>query len=38
MFSKADKYMSERCFQPGSSCGKYSYISDLYLQKQIDIA
>ena len=33
MFSKADNYMNEGCFQPASSCGKYPYIGDLYLQK-----
>ena len=32
MFSKADNYMNEGCFQPASSCGKYLYIDDLYLQ------
>ena len=32
MFSKADNYMKEGCFQPASSCGKYSYIGDLYRQ------
>ena len=25
--------MNERCFQSASSCGKYPYIGDLYLQK-----
>ena len=33
MFSKADNYMNEWCFQSASSCGKYSYIGDLYLQR-----
>ena len=33
MFSKADNYMNEECFQSASSCGKYPYIGDLYLQK-----
>ena len=32
MFSKADNYMSEGCFQSASSCGKYPYIGELYLQ------
>ena len=32
MFSKADNYMIEECFQSVSSCGKYPYIYDLYLQ------
>ena len=32
MFSKADNYMNEGCFQSTSLCGKYPYISDLYLQ------
>ena len=32
MFSKADNYMIEGCFQSVSSCGKYQYIGDLYLQ------
>ena len=32
MFSKADNYMNEGCFQPVSSCGKYPYIGVLYLQ------
>ena len=32
-FSKADNYMKEGCFQSPSSCGKYPYIWDLYLQK-----
>ena len=31
MFSKADNYMNEGCFQSASLCGKYPYISDLYL-------
>ena len=31
MFSKADNYMNEECFQSASLCGKYPYISDLYL-------
>ena len=38
MFSKADNYMNEGCFQSASSCGKYLYIGDLYLQKTFDIA
>ena len=33
MFSKADNYMNEGCFQSASSCGKYPYIRDKYLQK-----
>ena len=33
MFSKADSYMKEGCFQSVSSCGEYTYIGDLYLQK-----
>ena len=33
MFLKADNYMDEGCFQPVSSCGKYPYIGDVYLQK-----
>ena len=33
MFSKADNYMIEGCFQSASSCGKYPYIDELYLQK-----
>ena len=33
MFSKADNYMNEGCFQSGSSRGKYPYIGELYLQK-----
>ena len=33
MFSKVDNYMNEGCFQSASSCGKYPYIGDLYLQK-----
>ena len=33
MFSKADNYMNEGCFQSASSCGKYPYIGDLYLHK-----
>ena len=33
MFSKADNYMTEGCFQSASSCGKYPYIGELYLQK-----
>ena len=33
MFSKADNYMNEGCFQSASSCGKYPYIGELYLQK-----
>ena len=32
MFSKADNYMNEGCFQSASSCGKYPYIGYLYLQ------
>ena len=32
MFSKADNYMNEGCFQSVSLCGNYPYISDLYLQ------
>ena len=32
MFSKADNYMNEGCFQAASLCGKYPYISNLYLQ------
>ena len=32
MFLKADNYMNEGCFQFASSCGKYLYIGDLYLQ------
>ena len=35
MFSKADNYMNEGCFQSASSCGKYPYIGDLYLQKSL---
>ena len=35
MFSKADNYMNEVCFQSASSCGKYPYIWDLYLQKNL---
>ena len=35
MFSKADNYMNEGCFQSVSSCGKYPYIEDLYLQKNL---
>ena len=33
MFSKADNYMNEGCFQSASSRGKYPYIGELYLQK-----
>ena len=33
MFSKADNYMNEGRFQSASSCGRYPYIGDLYLQK-----
>ena len=33
MFSKADNYMNEGCFQSASSCGRYPYIGELYLQK-----
>ena len=33
MFSKTDNYMNEGCFQSVSSCCKYPYIGDLYLQK-----
>ena len=32
MFSKADNYMNEGCFQFVSTCSKYPYIGDLYLQ------
>ena len=32
MFSKADNCMIEGCFESVSSCGKYPYIGDLYLQ------
>ena len=32
MFLKADSYMIEGCFQSVSSCGKYPYFGDLYLQ------
>ena len=32
MFSKADNYMKEGCFQSAFLCGKYPYIGDLYLQ------
>ena len=32
MFSKADNYMKQGCFQSASLCGTYLYISDLYLQ------
>ena len=32
MFSKADNYMNEGCFQSASLWGKYPYIGDLYLQ------
>ena len=32
MFSKADNYMNEGCFQSASSRGKYLYIGELYLQ------
>ena len=32
MFSKADNYMNEGCFQSASLCGKYPYIGDLNLQ------
>ena len=32
MFSRADNYMKEGCFQSVSSCGKYTYNGDLYLQ------
>ena len=35
MFSKADNYMNEGCFQSASSCGKYPYIGDLYLQTNL---
>ena len=31
MFSKADNYMNEGCFQSASLCGKYPYSGDLYL-------
>ena len=30
--------MNEGCFQSASSCGKYSYIGELYLQIFFDIA
>ena len=33
MFSKADNYLNEVGFQSASSCGKYPYIGELYLQK-----
>ena len=33
MFSKAENYMNEGCFQSASSRGKYPYIGELYLQK-----
>ena len=33
MFSKADNYMNEGCFQSASKRGKYPYIGELYLQK-----
>ena len=32
MFSKADNYMNEGCYQSAFSSGKYPYIGDLYLQ------
>ena len=32
MFSKADNYINEECFQSASLCGKYPYIGDLCLQ------
>ena len=32
MFSRADNYMKEGCFQSASSCGKFTYVGDLYLQ------
>ena len=35
MFSKADNYMNEGCFQSASLCSKYPYIDDLYLQKKL---
>ena len=35
MFSKADNYMSGGSFQSASSCGKYPYIGDSYLQKNL---
>ena len=35
MFSKADNYMNEGCFQSASSRGKYPYIGELYLQKNL---
>ena len=38
MFSKADNYMNEGCFQSAFLCGKYTYMSDLYLQKNFGIA
>ena len=31
MFSKADIYMNEGCFQSASLCGKYPHIGVLYL-------
>ena len=37
MFSKADNYMNEGCFQSAFLRGKYPYISDLYLQKKFGI-
>ena len=33
MFSKADNYMNEGCFQSASLRGKCPYIGELYLQK-----
>ena len=35
MFSKAENYMNEGCFQSAFSFGKYPYIGDLYLQKYL---
>ena len=35
MFLKADNYKNEGCFQSASSCGKYLYIGDLYLQNSL---
>ena len=34
MFSQADNYMNEGCFQSASSCDKYPYIGELYLPKK----
>ena len=33
MFSKADNYMNDGCFQSASSRGKHPYIGELYLQQ-----